>query len=74
MEAHRVLLETDDQGRLTGTPALPPLARVEAIFLVLENLPPATAKRKPAAGVANLQILGDVMGPAIDEDDWTIGS
>jgi hypothetical protein len=71
MQAHRVLLETDAQGRLKGTPALPPLTRVEAIFLVIESLSPiGGAKRKPPAALANLKILGDLVAPVIGEDEW----
>lgn len=36
MQAHRALLETDENGRLNALPSLPPHAKVEAIFLVLE--------------------------------------
>lgn len=37
MQAHRVLIETDEHGRPKDLPALPPHAKVEAIFLVLEE-------------------------------------
>ena len=73
MQAHRALLETDEQGRLRDVPVLPPRTRVEAIFLVLEE-PEAspTAMRRPPAELAGLQILGDVTAPAIDEPDWAL--
>jgi hypothetical protein len=71
MEAHRVLLETDDKGRLGGVPTLPPHAKVEAIFLVLDP-EKAAGIRTPPPELAKLQITGDVVGPAIDLQDWNI--
>ncbi|MGK3962281.1 hypothetical protein WMF38_55395 [Sorangium sp. So ce118] len=73
MQAHRAVLETDEQGRLKDMPVLPPRTRVEAIFLVLEEPPPSpTAVRRPPAALSGLQILGDVVTPAIDEPDWGV--
>ena len=71
MEARRVVLETDDQGRLKDAPVLPPLARVEATFLVIGDLyQPGVSKRNPAALLKGLKITGDVVAPGIDPDDW----
>jgi len=73
MQAHRALLETDEQGRLKEMPVLPPRTRVEAIFLVLEEPPSSpTVVRRPPAELAGLQIVGDVIAPAIDEPDWSV--
>lgn len=47
MKAERMLLETDAQGNLIGVPKLPPNARLEAIFLVLEESTVPPAKRTP---------------------------
>jgi hypothetical protein len=48
---------------------LPPNARIEAIFLVLE---PGTERmdRTPPPELADITIVGDIMAPAIDQDDW----
>ncbi len=70
MRAHRAVLETDEQGRLKDLPALPPRARVEAIFLVLEDTAEGPV-RVPPPELAGLRILGDVVAPALDESDWT---
>jgi hypothetical protein len=69
MEAKRMVLETDGQGRLKSVPALPPDAKVEAIFVVLE---PASGNvvRQPPPELAGIKFLGDVIAPAIEPDDW----
>lgn len=74
MQAHRVLIETDEHGRPKDLPALPPHAKVEAIFLVLEEGGKVAGERRPPASLAGLKITGDIVSPAIDESDWSIGS
>jgi len=37
MQAERVILETDENGHLSGLPQLPPHSKVEAIFVVLDS-------------------------------------
>ncbi len=74
MRAHRVWIETDEQGRPKDLPALPPHAKVEAIFLVLEEGVKALEERRPPASLAGLKITGDIITPAIDESDWSISS
>lgn len=69
MQAKRALLETDAQGRLLSVPSLPPDAKIEAIFLVLDPVASGTV-RKPPAELGGLKILGDIVSPAIDEHDW----
>lgn len=70
MQAYRALLETDEQGRLKEMPALPPRARIEALFLVLEEPPPPPPPvRRPPAELSGIQILGDVLTLGIDEPD-----
>jgi hypothetical protein len=71
MQAHRALLETDENGRLSSVPPLPPHAKVEAIFLVLE--PGQTAgRRTPPPELAGLRIAGDIVAPAIALEDWKL--
>lgn len=69
MQVHRVLLETDEKGQLGVVPPLPPHAKVEAIFLVLDP-EKAAGVRTPPPELAKLQITGDVVSPAIDLQDW----
>jgi hypothetical protein len=37
MQAERVILETDENGQVSGLPRLPPCSKVEAIFVVLDS-------------------------------------
>lgn len=68
MHAERMILETDDQGRLK---MLPPNSRVEAIFLLLEGGSPGTAQRVPPPGLlGSVRILGDITSPAFAEEEW----
>jgi len=52
MQATRVLLTTDDDGRLREIPPLPPNARLEAIFLVIERGRTGAVKRRPSPRTA----------------------
>ena len=71
MQAHRAVLETDEQGRLSAIPLLPPCAKVEAIFLVLDPGQDASA-RVPPPELAALRICGDVVTPVIPPQDWNL--
>jgi hypothetical protein len=74
MRARRVLIETDEHGRPKDLPTLPPHAKVEAIFLVLEEGVKASGERRRPASLAGLKITGDIVSPAIEETAWSIGS
>jgi hypothetical protein len=53
MYAKRYLLETDDQGHLTESPKLPPRARLEAFFVVIDESRPErgrSASEPPPGG------------------------
>ncbi len=50
MQAERVILETDENGRLSGLPQLPPGVKVEAIFVVLDS--ETTGQHKQSAEAA----------------------
>jgi hypothetical protein len=71
MRPKRALLETDGQGRLKSVPELPPDAKIEATFIVIE---PGSSggDRQPPAEFAGIEIVGDIMSPAVDENDWDI--
>jgi hypothetical protein len=71
MQAHRSLLETDENGRLSAVPPLPPHSKVEAIFLVLDA-GQAGKTRTPAPELAALRIVGDVVAPAVEFQDWNL--
>jgi hypothetical protein len=74
MQAHRVLIETDGQGRPKDLPILPAHAKLEAIFLVLDEEAKPVMERRPPPSLAGLKIVGDIVAPAIDQTDWTMSS
>ena len=71
MQAHRALLETDENGHLSAVPPLPPHAKVESIFLVLDAGRTART-RTPPPELAALRIVGDVVAPALELQDWKL--
>lgn len=72
MQAEKMLVETDQYGRLLQQPQLPPNARMEAIFLLLEdNRKGGKAIRKPSIKIMGKgKILGDIMAPVVALEDW----
>lgn len=71
MQATKLMLTTDDAGRLLEVPLLPPNARLEVIFLVIEQGQPTTVRRRPSPRIAGLgAIHGDLIAPVVDADDW----
>jgi hypothetical protein len=70
MHAERVVLETDDQGNLQGLPKLPPRARIEAVFLVLDSTREQPRTRTPPVELMGLSMDGDIVGPTIEIDAW----
>jgi len=72
MHAQRLILTTDEQGRLPQLPALPPNTTVEIIVLMDESAD-SSAKRlnQPPASIAGKgKILGDIMRPTTSAEDW----
>jgi len=71
MHAEKIILETDQQGNLLQIPKLPPNAQLEAIFLVLNQLPPPPKRRKPSTLIAGKgKIVGDIISSAVPESEW----
>ncbi len=71
MQATRLYLTTDDDGRIQGLPPLPPNAHLEAILLVIDAPPGAPARRKPSPRIAGLGAAhDDLIAPAAEPDDW----
>ena len=69
MYAEHLIIETDAQGHLSDLPKLPPNAKVEVIMLILEENPPL--RRQPPPSIAGKgKILGDIISPAVPEEDW----
>jgi len=70
MQAQRLLLKTNAQGKLEGLPDFAPNQDLEII--VLFNQMPTSespqAYRKPPAELAGkVKILGDIISPAVEE-------
>ncbi|MDX9819777.1 MAG: hypothetical protein RBT16_12755 [Desulfococcus multivorans] len=72
MFAERLILETDHTGKLKDIPKLPPNKRVEAIILVISDIPSSTKKKKrvPHPSIAGkIKIYGDIFD-SISVSDW----
>ncbi|CAK8713480.1 hypothetical protein GCAAIG_02800 [Candidatus Electronema halotolerans] len=73
MQTKRIILETDQHGRLLHQPQLPPNIRMEAIFLLPEDRKKAKKRRKPSFAISGKgKILGDIVSPAAPPEDWDI--
>jgi len=71
MQATRLYLTTDNDGRILAMPPLPPNAHLEAILLVIDQPQVGPTKRKPSPRIAGLgAIHDDLIAPAVDLDDW----
>lgn len=73
MQAQRLLLKTNAQGKLEGLPDFAPNQNVEIIVLFNEELTsePRQIYRKPPAELAGkVKIRGDIISPAVEEKDW----
>jgi hypothetical protein len=72
MQAEKILLETDQYGRILHQPQLPPNSRLEAIFLVLEGIGKGyKTTRKPSIRIMGKgKITGDIMSPVVTPEDW----
>ena len=72
MHAEKVILETNQQGQIISLPKLPPNAQLEAIFLVL-NQDSEKHRKGPSKKIAGKgKIMGDIMSPVVDAEDWEV--
>ena len=72
LQAEKLLLETDGNGHLKQLPNLPPNARIEAIFLVLDKTQ-VQKRRKPSPKIAGKgRIVGDIVSPVVPTDEWNV--
>jgi hypothetical protein len=68
----RVFLETDQTGHLTQLPKLPSNARVEAIFIILDQDLNFKPRRRPHAEIiGKTRIQGEIFTSA-SESDWDL--
>lgn len=73
MQAQKLLLKTNAQGKLEGLPVFMPNQTVELILLFNEENTPVAKRvyRKPPTELAGkIKILGDIISPVIEENDW----
>ena len=73
MQAQKLHLKTNAQGKLEGLPDFLPNQNVELILLFSEDPAPApkTVKRQPPAELAGkIKIVGDIISPVVDTDEW----
>ena len=73
MQAQKLLLKTNSQGKLEGLPVFMPNQTVELILLFNEEITSVAKQiyRKPPAELAGkIKILGDIISPVIEENDW----
>ncbi len=70
MLAERCIVETDADGNLKILPKLPPNARIEAIFLVLDEAPSVRQRMPPPSLAGSIEIHDDLIEPAVPEEDW----
>ena len=55
---------------LIQQPKLPANAKLEAIFLVLEELPRKKKRQPPPEIAGKGKILGDILSPVVPLEDW----
>ena len=71
MQAERVLLKTDEQGRLIDLPKLPPNTRLEAIFLLLEEPMTLHSKRMPPSNLkGSVTTSSGPFDPILSDAEW----
>ena len=72
MYAERVILETDDVGKLKHIPLLPANKQLEAIFLVIAESGPTSLCRQPHQDIAGkTKIIGNIIDTT-PESDWNL--
>ena len=65
MYAERLILETDDSGKLKQIPVLPANKQLEAIFLVIAETEQTSLRRKPHQDIAGkTRIMGNIIDTA----------
>lgn len=60
-----------ENGRLTWVAEQPSAFSARVIVTVVEEVAPAQSKRRfPGAMAGQVKILGDIVGPIVDHEDW----
>ena len=70
MYAERLILETNQFGKIKKLPKLPANKKLEAIFLVLDDVATRPVKRAPHTDIAGkIKIVGDLFN-TVPATDW----
>ena len=70
MYAERLILETNPEGKLKKLPKLPANKKIEAIFLVMDDVIIRSVKRTPHSDIAGkIKIMGDLFD-TVPATDW----
>jgi len=70
MYAERLILETNPAGKLKKLPKLPANKKLEAIFLVMDDISASPVERTPHCDIAgNMKIMGDLFD-TVPSTDW----
>ena len=77
MDAIRALVNVQDRTVTIRLPDHFHAKRVEVIVLDADDLLPATeqqqpTRRRPSPLLAGTRIIGDIMSPVVDDDDWDV--
>ncbi len=60
-----------ENGQVKWLSDVPPVTSARVIVTVLEETVPPVKRRVPAAAIAGkAKILGDLISPVVDEQDW----
>ena len=70
MYAERLILETTPSGEIKNLPKLPANKKLEAIFLVMDDLKPSTAKRTPHFDIVGKTIITGDIFDTTSATDW----
>ena len=61
-----------ENGQLRWVAEQPSAHSARVIVVVMEEITPSSAKRRtfPGSRAGQVKILGDIVGPIVDEEDW----
>lgn len=71
MVATRIIVEADEKGIVSGLPSVPAHSKVEVIMIVIEAPKISRKRRNPPAALSKMtKITGDIVSPAVAQDEW----
>ncbi|MCW5213006.1 hypothetical protein VU04_08865 [Desulfobulbus sp. TB] len=74
MDAERLILETNHAGKIKKLPKLPPNKKLEAIFLIVDDIALRPIRRTPHADITGkTKFKGDLID-TVPATDWEFSS